>query len=277
MRHPELQGNIVITYAAGSQKRVFDYSPGLDGLQRDMSLQQVLSLHRDVELVHADMPYYQSVFKSILDALEEKSPLVDGTDLGEIYIGLDGLHLLYPTDDTLIKAVRDTMPAIFDVRMGIASGKFYAYLAALHSPDGGYRTLVSDIQSFLNDLSCDVLPVSTKSKVRLHEFGLHTLGQISRLKPGPLQSQFGPEVKKIWELATGYDSTPLNPRLTEEVIEEGTTIAIVNCPIGRYANCSGIDAFPCLCQACSNGNGYKQHRSVDAHLYFIELGTQSKI
>jgi DNA polymerase IV len=163
MRHSELQENILVTYTVGSQKRIFDYSPGIDGLQRDMSLQQALSLYGDVELVHADMPHYWSVFNSTLDVLEEKSPLADGSDLGEIYMGLDGLHFLYPTDDVLIKAVREAIPTVFDVRMGIASGKFYAYLAALYNPAVGYRTLRSDIKSFLNDLSCDVLPAGGRS------------------------------------------------------------------------------------------------------------------
>jgi len=60
-----------------------------------MPLQQALSLHGAAELIHADIPYYVSVFTGILDALDERSPLVEGADLGDIYIGLDGLQLLY--------------------------------------------------------------------------------------------------------------------------------------------------------------------------------------
>jgi DNA polymerase-4 len=217
----------VITYAVGSQKLVLDYSPGLEGLQCDLPLQQALARCREVELVQADIPFYWSTFNEILDSLELKSPLVEGPDLGCAYLSLDGMQLIYPADEALISAVREVIPPALAAQMGIAEGKFLAYLAALHSPPGGYRTLRGDTGAFLQDLPCDVLPVSMKSKDRLHDFGLATLGQIASLPPGPLQSQFGPEGRLIEELARGYDDTPLYPRFMEENIEASTVLSSV--------------------------------------------------
>ena len=85
LRHHDLtERPLIITAAAGSQKLVLDYSNELKSLQREMPLQQALSLQAEAELIHADIPYYCSVFNSILDALEKRSPLVEGTDLGDI-------------------------------------------------------------------------------------------------------------------------------------------------------------------------------------------------
>jgi hypothetical protein len=62
--------------------------------------------------------------------------------------------------------------------MGIAEGKFLAYMAALHSPpETNFRILKGNLGTFLKDLYCDVLPVSMKSKEKLSDFGLHTLGK----------------------------------------------------------------------------------------------------
>lgn len=228
MRHPDLlERPAMVTYAVGSQKLILDYSPELQGIQRDMPLQQALGVHGDVELLHADVPHYWSVFNGLLDALEKKSPLVEGSALGDIYIGLEGLHLLYPDDASLASAIREAVPAVFDAHIGIARGKFPAYLAALHYPPGGYKAFDGDLVPFLKDLSCDLLPVSLKSKERLHGFGLHTLGQVTALLPGPLQAQFGSEGKRIWELANGSDDTPLYPRMTEEMLEESATLPSV--------------------------------------------------
>lgn len=224
LRRSDLKKSAVVTYTVGSQKLVLDFSHELQGLQRDMPIQQALSLYGDIELVHADIPYYWSAFNELLDKLETKSPLVEGSELGNIYIGLDGLQLIYPNDDVLIGAMREVIPATLEPRLGIAQGKFLAYLAALYSLPGSYKTLAGNIDSFLRDLPCDVLQVSIKNKDRLHEFGLHTLGQVASLLPGPLQAQFGTEGKVIWELATGCDDTPLYPRLTEETIEESTAL-----------------------------------------------------
>ena len=66
-----------------------------------------------------------------------------------------------------------------------------------------------------------------RSKEKLCQFGLYTLGQIAALPPGPLLSQFGTEGKKIYELARGYDGTPLYPRMMEKAIEESTTLSSV--------------------------------------------------
>jgi len=70
LRHHDVTARpLIITAAAGSQKLVLDYSPELKNLQREMPLQQALSLQAEAELIHADIPYYCSVFNGILDAL----------------------------------------------------------------------------------------------------------------------------------------------------------------------------------------------------------------
>ncbi len=227
-RNPEIKGRpAVVTYAAGSHRLVLDYSPELDGLQRDMPLQQALAHHGDAELLHADVPYYQSVFNGILAALEQRSPLVEGAELGCAYVGVDGLHLIYPDDDALLEAMREAVTETFASQIGIAGNKFLAYLAARRSPPGGHRVLTGDIAAFLRKLPCDVLPVSLKSKNKLRDFGIYTLGQAAALTPGPVQSQFGPEGRRIRDLARGCDDTPLYPRMMEESIEETTTLASV--------------------------------------------------
>ena len=230
-RNPNLEGRPALVVhakdASGSQKLVLDYSPELDGLQPDMPLQPALARHGDAGLLQADIPCYRAAFNGILDALETISPLVEEADLGCAYIGIDGLQLIYPDDSAIIAAVREAVPKVFSPRMGIAGNKFLAYLAARRGPPGGHQVLTGDIVTFLKDLPCDVLPVSVKSLSRLQDFGLRTLGQVTALPLGPFQSQFGPEGKKIWELAGGNDATPLYPRMMEATREEAATLPSV--------------------------------------------------
>ena len=226
-RHPDIEGRAaIVTYTEGSQRLVLDHSPGLEGLMRDMPLQQALARHGEAELLQADVPYYRGVFNEILDALEEKSPLVEGAEAGCIYIGADGLQLIYTDDYALASAVREVVTE-FEPQMGIAENKFLASLVAQHSPPDSCKILRDDIGAFLKDLSCNVLPVAVKSRNKLRDFGLAKLGQIAVLQPGPFQSQFGPEGKRIWELARGLDATPLYPRFMEETIEESATLQSV--------------------------------------------------
>ena len=217
----------VISCGTGSKKLVLDYSPEFEDLHPDMSLQQALARHDKAELIQADVPYYWSVFNGILDSLETKSPLVEGLELGTAYLGIDGLQFIYPDKDRLFEVVREVLPETFVPQMGIAEGKFPAYLAALDSFPSGFKVLDGDINLFLKDFTCDILPVSMRSKNRLRDFGIKTLGQLTTLPKGPLQSQFGPEGKRMQRLAGGSDDTPLYPRLCEETIESSTTLVSV--------------------------------------------------
>jgi DNA polymerase-4 len=229
-RQPDIAGRPAVVVkskdAAGSRKIVIDCSPPLEDLPRGIPLQQALARHDDVGIIQADIPCYRAVFNEILDALEQVSPLVEGADPGCIYIGVDGLQLIYPDDNAIVNAVKEPV-ADFMPLIGIAENKFLASLAARHSLPGSYKVLDGDVGLFLKELSCDVLPISMKSKSKLHDFGIHTLGQVAAMLPGPLQSQFGPEGKRIWEFANGIDTVPLYPRFVEEVIEESITLSSV--------------------------------------------------
>jgi DNA polymerase IV len=228
VRRPDLQSQpAIVTITAGSQKLVLDYSPELTGLQRDMPLQQALSRHGESTLIAADLPHYRNLFNEILDRMETLSPLVEDYDMGQTYLGLDGLQLIYPDDAALVGEAQKLVPPGFPVQIGIAEGKFLAYLAALHSQPGGYRRITGQPADFLSDLPCDVLPISLKSKNKLHDFGLHRLGQITALADSPVQSQFGAEGRRIKELSVGYDSAPFYPRYTAELIEENRVLSSV--------------------------------------------------
>lgn len=241
-KQPSLNGfPVIVTHTVGSQRLVLDCSVELTDVQPGMTLQQAISLHGAARLASADIASYANAFEHLLDDLEKISPLVEGTDLGCAYLGLDGLQLIYDNERALIDAIRQAVPGTFDVRLGIAGGKFPAYLAASHSPAGGFRVLTGENTSFLKDLPCDVLPVSLKSRQKLHDFGLHTLGQISALAVGPLQSQFGPEGRRIRELAAGYDTAPLCPRRMEDTIEKSTTLPSVT--VSVEAILIGVEAL----------------------------------
>jgi len=228
LRYPDIKNcPAVITYGSGSRKLVLDYSPELKDLRRDIPLQQALARYDRVELIQASIPYYWSTFNKLLNEMEDISPLVEGSEPGTAYLGVDGLQLIYPDDGRLIGAVREVLPETFAAQIGIAGSKFPAYLAAFYSPPHGNKVLTGDISEFLRDISCDVLPVSMRTKSKLRDFGIHTLGELTTLPGGPLQSQFGPEGKKIRDLARGHDDMSLYPRLMEESIEENVSLPSV--------------------------------------------------
>ena len=199
-RHREFVSRpLVIVREAGSQELVLEHSPELAKLEAEMPLQKALSICGEVEIVHADMAYYGQCFDEVLDALETKSPLVEGATLGCAYVGMDGMEALYPEDESFAAAVVAALPAVFASQMGIAPGKFPAYLAALGSPPGGCHAFASDLAACLRDFPVDVLPVSFESRSRLKSFGFHTLGELAALQLPVAQDMVELPAPSAWE------------------------------------------------------------------------------
>jgi DNA polymerase IV len=220
-RHPELQDKpIIIAQELGSRRVALDWSPQARGVAQGMPFQEALSLCKDSTLLEADEPYYQAVFSEILDSLGQRSPLVEGAGLGCAYVGLDGLELMYGSEARLTTALLQVVHSDFNPRVGVAEGKFPAYLAAITSGPGRATRVPEEVADFLAGFSVNLLPLSWESKTRLRRLGLHTLGQVACLSPGSMQAQLGVEGLKAWQLANGLDYSPLVPRQLEEVISE---------------------------------------------------------
>ena len=69
LRNHDIAHPLIITTTVGSQKLVLAYSPECKGLQREMPLQQALSLYGEAELIQADIPHYWDVINEILDLM----------------------------------------------------------------------------------------------------------------------------------------------------------------------------------------------------------------
>lgn len=221
LRRPELEGRaLLVVEEHGSRRTVLDRSGQARGVYRGMALYQALARMESPLLLRADMPYYRACFERMLDALEQRSPLVEGAEPGLAYLGLDGLEGLYGGEDRLLAALLAAVPSGLEARIGVGPAKFPSYVAALSSRPGRVARVPDAVKGFLSPFPVGILPVSGEMKNRLRRFGLGTLGQVASLPLGAVQAQFGPEGRWAWELASGIDPRPVIPRKATEVIEE---------------------------------------------------------
>jgi len=224
-RHAALRERpTIITEGHGSKQSVLDSSPETAGVIPGMPLQEALSRCKDATLLQADESCYRAAFDRVIASLSQRCPLVEKAGLGCAYVGLDGLEAMYGGESRLITSLLHAVPHHLNPRIGLASGKFPAYVAALAS-DGGQATRVpdDDMAGFLKRLPIDLLPLSWDNKARLRRFGLHTIGQLASLSIGSAQAQFGPEGRTAWDLANGIDNSPLLPHEPEESVRESLT------------------------------------------------------
>ena len=223
-RDPSLGSRPVIIFERrGSQRTVLDTSPGIQQVKQGMPLQEALARSKDAVLIEADVPTYQQAFDRILLRLGNWSPIVEATDLGCVYVGLDGLESTYGSLDHLIDALLQAVPGHLEQRLGMGTGKFPTYLAALSAEPGRAYSPPLEVRKFLAPFPVEVLPVPWEVKKRLRSFGLNTLGKVAQLPLGPLQAQFGPTGAKVWRLAQGMDDAPLVIQRPEEAVTASFT------------------------------------------------------
>lgn len=220
-RNPELHRiPVILIQEQESKKIVMDSSPEAIGVIRGMPLQEALSRCNNAVLIKADENYYQNVFHRITKALLKNTPIVENADLGRIYVDLDGLTDMYNSIATLIDSLLEAVPAHMNPRIGIAQGKFPAYVAAVSSTGGQYTHIQEDVSGFMRNKSVDLLPIKWSKRNRMHKFGLHTLGQIALMPIGALQSQFGTDGEIAWEFSNGIDRNPILPYKQSQVVCE---------------------------------------------------------
>lgn len=215
-RLPRLVGHeVVIVETRRNNRTVLDTSPAISGLSPGTPLQEGQARYPEAIQLEADIPLYQRRFEEILAALEQVSPVVQESELGCAYVGLDGLSGMYGGTDGLMKVLKAAVPPNLEPRFGIGPGKFPATTAAVTAEPGQVVFAPTDLKGFLASYPVDVLPISWETCARLKRLGLKTLGDIARQAIGPMQAHFGPEGKLIWEMAQGVDTRPIIPRKRE--------------------------------------------------------------
>jgi DNA polymerase-4/protein ImuB len=220
-RQPELREKpLLLIQSSGSRRLVLDASPRAAGVHPGMPLQEALARCKDAVLLEADLSAYQQASERIQNALEEVSPVVEDGGPGLAYVDLRGLSSMYGGEARLATALLQATPPGFSPKVGIADGKFPAYIAATKAEYHGAFRVPDAVRDFLADAPVELLPVPWKTVRRLRDFGLERLGQVAAVGIGPMQAQFGPQGKLAWELAQGRDEAPLVPRKRKESISE---------------------------------------------------------
>ena len=232
-RDPGLQRRkAIIVQSHGSRRTVLDTSPLLRQFTMGMPLQEAVAGHREAVLVEADTAHYEREFNHVLLRLGDRSPVVQASGLGCAYVGLNGLEDTYGSEERLIDLLLQAVPSYLKPRLGVGTGKFPAYLAALHAEPGRAYRSPEDIGEFMAPLPVEVLPASWEVKARLRSFGLDTLGKMAELPLGPFQAQFGKTGGKLWWLAHGVDDEPLVPQKRNEAVVETLTFPVPTANLG---------------------------------------------
>ncbi len=202
---------VVLVSAPDDGARVVARTPdaGRLGVRVGQPLRIALAHCREAIYWPADPAWYEERHQAWLARLYQVTPLLDdaGAPAGSLWMGLRGLERRYSGDQSLVREVERLTRECLGLtpRVGLASGRFLARLAACR-PEAGDRLVPAGSEAgFLAACSIDVLPLEAEQRRRLYRLGLRTLGDVARLSRSALELHCGPAGGIAWDLACGRD------------------------------------------------------------------------
>jgi DNA polymerase-4/protein ImuB len=215
LRRPDLEGRpLVLGGGPGGRRLVQLCSPEAEqtGIQPGLPLREVLALCRDAVILQPDPVRTAEVFEEVVDRLQRVSPAVE-LDQEWLLLDLRGLREVYHADlGALERAIRGAVPQPLRPRIGVAGGKFTAWVAAHLAPLPGLRVVqAGEAGAFLAPLPIRYLPFAPDELQRLELLGLRAIADLAVLPFTAVQAEFGPTGALAWRLANGQDDAPVVP------------------------------------------------------------------
>jgi nucleotidyltransferase/DNA polymerase involved in DNA repair len=192
-----------------------------------MTIRAALGRCPDAAVLPPDPVLYRNRWEVIVAALGQISPEVEDTGWGSAYLNAGGLQSHYPDEAAVGYAIIEAVEvaANLEAAVGLADGKFLARAAASTVAPREVRVIPPrDGAGFLAPLAVSLLPLEPPIIERMRLLGLEQIGDLAPLTVPELQSQFGFEGRRIWELAHGIDAEPLRPRRHANPLQ--TTISL---------------------------------------------------
>jgi DNA polymerase IV len=223
-RDRDLAGKSLIVGDADQPKKVLACSSEAQalGVRPGLAIRKALALNPDATVLPPDPVIYSNRWQSVLEALDEVSPEVEDEEWGRAYLNAGGLQAHYRDEASLCRHIVSTVRAASGLvcAVGLAGSKFPAFAAAHSVRPGEVRAIPAGAEAaFLHPFDVSLLPLDSEIVQRLQVLGLETLAEVATLSLPELQSQFGFQGERLWQLANGNDAAPLRPRARRESVE----------------------------------------------------------
>ncbi|RMG69150.1 MAG: DNA polymerase IV [Calditrichaeota bacterium] len=223
--HPEWRGKPVIVGAdprGGKGRGVVaaaSYEARRLGVRSAMPISQAYKRCPEAIYVRPNGALYADYSRTIMRVLAEFSPLVQPISIDEAFLDVTGSVHLFGSLLQLGQAIKQRIRQAtgLTASLGIAPSKSVAKIASdAGKPDGLLIVGPQEVQTFLDPLPVERLwGVGEKTRQRLRDLGIQTIGQLRDYPAAVLRQKFGKWGDVLWQLARGMDERPV--QMEEEI------------------------------------------------------------
>jgi DNA polymerase-4 len=240
-RSPDLRDRPVIV-GGDPRKRGLVQSASPDaqaaGVVSGMVMQEAIARCPTARGVKTDMQYYREVSRRLRGCLRSEVGALQPEALGSACLDV---ALFDETPEDVGRRIRTRVQDDLELplRIGVATVKFLARLAAEQAGDGGLLRIPPGAErSFLEPLSVECLPgVGPKTAGRLRLLGAETIGHLQRLGRRELEDALGNHGLRILELAHGREDAVVRGQSHPRSLSREHTFSEPQLDLGELWEC----------------------------------------
>jgi len=213
IRNPSLAG---VPFVVGGQPGTrgvvasASYSAREFGIRSAMPTAQAVRKCPDLVVVSSNHGNYSEFSEKVMDLLRNSAPIVEQISIDEAFLDISDAP---ETGEQMARELQKEINEQFSLptSWGVASSKLVAKIATeIGKPGGLVVVLPGKEEEFLAPLAVDMLwGVGPKSRDRLLDVGIRTIGDISALEPERLKEMFGERGPQLAARARGVDERPV--------------------------------------------------------------------
>lgn len=180
------------------------------GIKTGTTINEALKKCPNIIIKKPNMKLYQKLSHELHEFLRLRIPLLEQGSIDEFYGDLTGWIEDENVPDFILQ-LRDEVQQKLNlpISIGAAPSKYTAKLATNRAKPFGCKTIFqNEVDNFIHDIPLDDFPgIGKKTSLKLHGYGLQTLGDIQKSK-----ELFLHQTKSTWDLylrVCGIDNTPI--------------------------------------------------------------------
>ncbi|MDO8136720.1 MAG: DNA polymerase IV [Candidatus Brocadiales bacterium] len=213
---PGLRGKAVIVSGSPEGRGVVSsasYEARRYGVHSAMPITRARKLCPQAVFVEARIERYAEVAQELLGIFKKYTPLVEPASLDEAYLDVTDTEAIFGGAENIGREIKRRIREEIGLTasIGIGPNKFLAKLASdLRKPDGFVVIKDEEKEEVLRDLPVSkILGVGRATENRLHELGIHTIGDLRALPLEALVEEFGRWGEGLYYLSRGVDESPV--------------------------------------------------------------------
>jgi DNA polymerase-4 len=227
--NPQLRGKPVVVAWRGNRSVVCaaSYEARKFGVRSAMPALRAERLCPNAIFLPPDFPRYRAVSRQTREIFKRHTDLVEPLSLDEAYLDVSENKTGLPTATRVARTIRDQIRLELNLTAsaGVAPNKFLAKIASdWRKPDGLFVIQPEEVDSFLLPLPVGRLPgVGKVTEEKLKRLRVQTVADLRRMDLPALESRFGRNGARLYELARGIDPSEVVPdRPTQSISAEDT-------------------------------------------------------